>query len=242
MIIFQSCLWQTNSTVIEGKEACFLFDPTYYPHELAQIKQALPDKCLYVIFTHADWDHIAGFTEFSYGQTIGHYNIENRKDPMEKVRIDEEIIEETTKSISGETVYFLPIPGHTDDMMAVFFPEHQLVVAGDVLSDLEFPFVFYSSLAYIESLQKMKAKIIEFGIHTLIPSHGKAIFDAQPEILKRIEDDLAYLHGLRSGEANASYRQQPIAAHLAPRHRANVEFVENETTVDRPAHHDVGGS
>lgn len=221
MIIFQSCLWQTNSTLIEGEEACFLFDPTFYPHELAQIEQALPDKRLYVIFTHADWDHIAGFTAFSHAQTIGHHNIRNRKDPMEKVRafdrqwyvargkelealrIDEEIMEETVKSMSGETLYFLPIPGHTDDMMAVFFPDRQLVVAGDVLSDLEFPFIFYSSLAYIESLQKMKAKIIELGIHTLIPGHGKPIMDAQPEILERIEDDLAYLHGLRSGEANA---------------------------------------
>lgn len=217
MKIFQSCLWQTNATLIEGEEACFLFDPTFYPHELAQIKRALPDKPLNVIYTHVDWDHIAGFSEFSYGHTIGHHKIKERHDPMAKVRafdlqwyvardkalgelrIDEEIMEETTQSFAEDTLLFLPIPGHTEDMMATFFLERKLVVAGDVLSDLEFPFVFYSGGKYIESLEKMKEKIIEHGIHTLVPGHGRAIVDSQVEVLQRIEEDLEYLQGLLAG-------------------------------------------
>jgi hydroxyacylglutathione hydrolase len=246
VIIFQSSLWQTNSTLIESKEECFLFDPTYFPHEIAQIKKSLPDKKLTVIYTHADWDHIAGFSEFSYGHTIGHHKIRERQDPLEKVRsfdlqwyvtrekeigklrIDEEIVEETTKSTSDDTLYFLPIPGHTDDMMATFFLERKLVVAGDVLSNLEFPFIFYSSQKYIESLERMKEKIIEHNIHTLIPGHGDAIFESQPEILKRIEDDLDYLHQITSGDKKARYRQQPIPPHLIPRHEANIDFIEAE--------------
>lgn len=246
MIIFQSCLWQTNSTLIEGKEECFLFDPTYYPHELAQIKESLPDKQLHLIYTHADWDHVAGFSEFSYGYTLGHHKIKERKDPMEKVRsfdlqwyvardkelenlrIDEEIVEETVISTSDDSLYFLPIPGHTDDMMATFFLERKLVVAGDVLSDLEFPFIFYSSQKYMESLQKMKEKIIEHDIHTLIPGHGRPILDSQREILQRIEDDLDYLHQLTTGNKLARYRRQPIPPHLIERHEANIKFVEAE--------------
>ncbi|QDY44824.1 MBL fold metallo-hydrolase [Planococcus glaciei] len=139
MKIFQSCLWQTNSTLIEGKEECFLFDPTYYPHELEHIKEALPDKPLNLIYTHADWDHIAGFSAFSYGHTIGHQQVKEQSGQLEKARsfdlewyvarskelefprMDEEIVGETTKVASDDTVYFLPIPGHTADMMATFF-------------------------------------------------------------------------------------------------------------------------
>lgn len=246
MKIFQSCLWQTNATLIEGKAECFLFDPTFYPHELAQIKRALPDKPLNVIYTHADWDHIAGFSEFSHGHTIGHHKIKERKDPMEKVRafdlqwyvardkalgelrIDEEITEETVQSFPEDTLIFLPIPGHTDDMMATFFLERKLVVAGDVLSDLEFPFIFYSGRKYIESLEKMKEKIIEHGIHTLVPGHGSAIVDSQAEILRRIEDDLEYLQGIMAGRKDALYRGQPIPPHLIARHEGNIDFIQKE--------------
>lgn len=246
MKIFQSCLWQTNSTLIEGQEECFLFDPGFYPLELAQIKESLPDKQLFVVYTHADWDHIAGFSEFSNGHTIGHHKIGERKDPMEKVRafdlqwyvarhkelgdlrIDEEIVEETVQSFSDDTLLFLPIPGHTEDMMATFFLERKLVVAGDILSDLEFPFIFYSSREYIESLQGMKEKIIEHGIHTLVPGHGKPIFDSQKEILQRIDDDLEYLHQLAAGNKDARYRQKPIPPHLIPRHEGNIDFIEKE--------------
>ncbi|WKA50196.1 MBL fold metallo-hydrolase [Planococcus liqunii] len=246
MKIFQSCLWQTNTTLIEGKEECFLFDPTYYPHELEHIKGALPDKPLNLIYTHADWDHIAGFSAFSYGHTIGHQQVKEQNDQLEKARsfdlewyvarnkelnfprIDEEIVGETTKVVSDDTLYFLPIPGHTSDMMATFFVERKVVVAGDILSDLEFPFIFHSSRKYVKSLQKMKEKIMEHAIHTLIPGHGRPILNSQPEILQRIEDDLAYLHQIMSGNQFATYRQQPIPPHLIPRHEGNIEFVEAE--------------
>lgn len=246
MKIFQSCLWQMNSTLIEGEEECFLFDPTYYPHELEHIKGALPDKPLNLIYTHADWDHIAGFSAFSYGHTIGHQQVKEQSGQLEKARsfdlewyvarhkklefprIDEEIVGETTKVFSDDALYFLPIPGHTADMMATFFVERKVVVAGDVLSDLEFPFIFYSSQKYLESLEKMKEKVLEYGIHTLIPGHGRPVLDSQREILRRIEDDLGYLHQLRSGNQLAHYRGEPIPSHLISRHEGNIKFVEME--------------
>jgi hydroxyacylglutathione hydrolase len=246
MNIFQSCLWQTNSTLIEGKEECFLFDPTYYPQELKQIKEALPDKSLYLIYTHADWDHIAGFSEFSYGYTLGHYKVKERREQIEKARffdlqwyvarnkgleyprIDQEIEDETIKLTSDDSLYFLPIPGHTPDMMATFFLERKLVVAGDVLSDQEFPFVFYSSKKYIQSLLMLKRKIMEHDIHTLIPGHGSPIFNSQQEIIERIEIDLDYLNQLKSDNKIGYYRQQPIPSHLMARHEANIKFVETE--------------
>ena len=246
MKIFQSSLWQTNSTLIEGAKECFLFDPAYYPQELEKIKKALPDKPLNLIYTHADWDHIAGFSDFSYGYTIGHYKIGERKEQIEKAhsfdlqwyverdnelehpRIDQAISEETIKLTSDDSLYFLPIPGHTSDMVATFFLNRKLVVAGDVLSNLKFPFVFHSSQKYIESLVMMKKKIKEYNIHTLIPGHGRPIVNSQLEIIKRIENDLDYLHQLKSGNKLGSYCQNPIPAHLYARHEANINFVAKE--------------
>lgn len=135
---------------------------------------------------------------------------------------------ETTKVASDDTLYFLPISGHTADMMATFFVERKVVVAGDVLSDLEFPFIFYSSQKYLESLEKMKEKVLEYGIHILVPGHGRPVLNSQKEILGRIEDDLDYLQQLRSGNQLARYRGEPIPAHLISRHEGNIEFVETE--------------
>jgi hypothetical protein len=75
----------------------------------------------------------------------------------------------------------------------------------------------------------MKEKIIEHGIHTLIPGHGKPIFDSQPEIIQRIDDDLEYLHQLAAGNEAALYRKEPIPPHQIPRHEANINFVETES-------------
>ncbi|MFD4820751.1 MBL fold metallo-hydrolase [Peribacillus butanolivorans] len=244
MKIFQSCIWQINSTLVEGSEDCFLFDPAYFPHEIEQIKKSLPDKRLNLVFTHGDWDHIAGFSEFSHGSTIGHYKITERKEQFKKAqdfdlkwyvernkaleypRIDRKIDDETIIATSDDSLLFLPIPGHAPDMMATFFLDRKLVIAGDVLSDKEFPFVLYSCNEYILSLEKMKRKIKEYDIHSLIPGHGKPIFNSQLEIIERIETDLDYLYQLKSGNITGYYRQQPIPSHLKAYHEANIKLYE----------------
>lgn len=74
-----------------------------------------------------------------------------RSHPLSFPRIDEEIREETLKKLGEDTVSFL--------LSADF-------IAGGVLSDQEFPFVSYSFLEYIQSLELIKEKVLEHGIHS----------------------------------------------------------------------------
>jgi hydroxyacylglutathione hydrolase len=66
--IFQSALYQTNSTVITTDEAVIVVDPALLPEEVIAIKRFVEEvrgkRQLYLIFTHGDYDHIVGYGAF----------------------------------------------------------------------------------------------------------------------------------------------------------------------------------
>lgn len=246
MKVFQSNLWQINSTLVEGEAASFLFDPAYFPQEIDQIRRAIQGQKLYLVFTHADWDHIVGYPEFADSTIVGHSKMKERQEQIEKARefdlgwyvdrkeelafpsLDVEITGETVREMGGESVCFLPVPGHTEDMMATFFPEKGWLVAGDILSDKEFPFVEFSVEKYIHSLETVRRKVAEYEIHTLVPGHGTPILQQQEKVFERIEEDLRYLHQLAAGKNQAFYAGKPIPHYLQAAHETNVELAKKE--------------
>src|SRR5699024_3517523 len=66
--VFQSVLFQTNSSVIDLKDAVLICDPTWLPGEVERIKEYVGQirngRPLYIIFTHSDFDHIIGAGAF----------------------------------------------------------------------------------------------------------------------------------------------------------------------------------
>ena len=66
--IFQSALFQTNSTVVKTEDSILVVDPAWLPEEVVLIKKEVDeirgDRPVFLIFTHSDFDHIIGYKAF----------------------------------------------------------------------------------------------------------------------------------------------------------------------------------
>lgn len=215
--LFTSCLWQTTSTVVSTDEHLYLFDPAYFPHEIEAIAEYVQrernGRELILVLTHGDWDHVVGVGRFPDSRVVAQQQIiadgriekqlnkAKRFDGTYYVDRSYEIIFPTFTELVEEAqewhnVYFLPVPGHTADQMATLFPEQKLLVVGDMLSNLEFPFL-EDSQAYLESLDKIERLVSRGEVAEIIPGHGLPA-KGQTEILQRIERDRQYLIDARS--------------------------------------------
>lgn len=218
VIVFQSGMFQLNSTVVVTKDLVLVVDPGYLSREVEEIRQYVNtikgDRPVYLFFTHSDFDHIVGYGAFPEAKTIAskefvesplreaqlndviHYDDEFyivRPYPVEYPDIDH-IIQTDGEAITvGETtITFYHAFGHNNDGLMAVVESLDLLIAGDYLSDIEFPFVYYSFNEYKKTLNTLKSITDAKKTLTLITSHGSATND-QREILKRIDDSEEYL-------------------------------------------------
>lgn len=225
--IFQSPLFQTNSSIIETENMVLVVDPTTLPHEIIKIRNYISsirkDRPVYVFFSHSDWDHILGYNGIEDVIYIG-------SDKM-MIREDKERIIEQIKSfddqyylmrdyevnyphidylvnkdgqqirIGNTTITFYTSPGHTDDGLFAIIEPIGILLSGDYLSDIEFPYIYHSSYEYESTMTKVDSILANHSINLLIPGHGNPTEDCQ-EILKRKKASLAYIHELRSSLEN----------------------------------------
>jgi glyoxylase-like metal-dependent hydrolase (beta-lactamase superfamily II) len=106
----------------------------------------------------------------------------------------DQTVERITGLMVGELrVQVFHTPGHARDHLSVYDAESCSLWAGDMLSDLEIPFISDRLDAYERTLGMFAA----MDIRVLIPGHGSATADAG-EIRARIAADRAYLAELRN--------------------------------------------
>jgi len=84
LIIFESELFRTTSTIVKGKDYILVVDPNWLPREVDFIKKKADKigrgKKKYLLFTHSDYDHIIGYGKFKNYKTIASQNfVKNKK-------------------------------------------------------------------------------------------------------------------------------------------------------------------
>jgi hydroxyacylglutathione hydrolase len=268
-VSWSSAIWQTRATLVHVPDGRILFDPTYFPAEIDTIAEEAEsgDGERVLLLTHSDWDHVVGFPRFSGWRWVAseavqakdagtrdriveeirsfdaRWYVERREEPVYP-RVDVAIAGEREVELAGETVLLVPAVGHTDDGLATFFPRLRLLVAGDLLSALEFPFVYHSATAYRRTLQRVGELVRELEIEFLVPGHGP-VARTRGEIERRLRDDVDYLdrltdavsaagrEGLTGDELAARLSEFPfrgalIGAGQIEFHRGNVAVVERE--------------
>ena len=128
-------------------------------------------------------------------------------------------------------------PGYEVDEIVVYHPPTAALWAGDMLSDLEIPFVFDSLLAYERTLDM----IAPWEVRVLVPGHGRPTADVA-EIRARMEHDRAYVKELRARVAQAIGAGRTMEETVAlcdsmryrhpednrPAHEANVQVAYQE--------------
>ncbi|QKE75377.1 MBL fold metallo-hydrolase [Arthrobacter citreus] len=221
--VFQSVLFQTNSTVVATDDCIIIVDPTWLPHEINEIKEYVEsiknNRPIYLYFTHGDFDHIIGYNAFPNAQTIGSENLHNHPEkeikvskirqfyndnyinhvePIEFPRVDLIISEEGQEIKIGQTTLrFYNAPGHTQDGLFLYIENLGIWITGDYLSDFELPIVFDSVKSYYNTLDKAEELISTFELTLLIPGHGQ-VSSNKKEINRRIELGRNYLKRLQN--------------------------------------------
>jgi len=220
-----------------------------------------------IVLTHSHWDHILG-PEHSPGVRLvahrdylsaefGMRNAERRRRTLAEIeRWEDEngvkrgrpfsvLLPRTTFEgslmllIGWLPLQLISAPGHWPDQLVVAEPETGVLWAGDMLSDIEIPFVSQSLGAYERTLEMLKG----MDTRVLVPGHGRAAVNSD-DIERRFVEDAGYLRELRQMVENwrgqgslpemtksiitAGFTPSPrLEANLYP-HRLNIETVWTE--------------
>jgi hydroxyacylglutathione hydrolase len=258
--IFQSALFQTNSTVVRTDDVVLVIDPAWLPEEVYNIQRYVQEirgnRSLFLIFTHSDYDHIIGYRAFQpdkvfmseamgqnpakeaiLGQLLdfdaGFY-IE-RNYPLEYPSGDFLVFRDGVQFRNGQTkMTFYLTPGHTADSMMVVIWSLGLCLAGDYLSDIEFPIIDHSSVEYARTLEKLPRIHDRNWFTRLVPGHGHPSL-AINDWLRRRTESLAYIYGLRESIATGKpfdedflWKRYRFQRRQQEFHAQNIELLTRE--------------
>jgi glyoxylase-like metal-dependent hydrolase (beta-lactamase superfamily II) len=225
VLVQTSNLWNTNSTLITGigraATATVVVDPGWFPDEIAELQAAAaatwPGHATHVLFTHGDFDHVVAWEDFPGAQIIASPKAAQRKAAdVEKQVSDLDARRETVRphpyryppanaftspsslDVGGETILFFDAPGHQADGLFTVLPERHILIAGDYLSDEEFPFIYHSMPDYRATLLLARDLCKRYEILEEVPGHGQ-VATTPDEIEYRISTDLDYLDRLDAG-------------------------------------------
>lgn len=255
--VFESQLYKTISVVVKTKDCIIVVDPNLLPLEVEEIRQRVNkikgNLPIYVIYTHSDWDHLIGSGAFLDSTVIAshlfntvdqHHIIEqikqfddkyylDRNYPISFPQVDIPISRERhTAKIGGTTLTFYQAPGHTNDGIFTVIEPLGIFIAGDYLSDIEFPFIYDSSFHYDLTLQKVDTILRNHKINYLIPGHGHIAKNLE-EIRKRKEESKRYIQQVRDAineDVDCSHliSHYPYWRELSFSHEENIALMKRE--------------
>ena len=221
LIVFESALFRTTTSLIIGDTYVLLIDPNWLPIELDFIQKTVEEvgegKEKYLLFTHSDYDHIIGYGQFKEYTTIASKNFINnpskenvlrdiakfddeyyvkRAYSVEYPRIDKIIAGEKEQWMLGLEQYtFFQATGHNADGLFLYNHNKKLLIAGDYLSNVEFPYIYHSVQCYLDTLLKFENLLQEETVSLLVAGHGDVTSDTA-EMFTRIKDSQQYIKEL----------------------------------------------
>jgi hydroxyacylglutathione hydrolase len=260
--VFKSALYQVNSVVVQTEDMVLIVDPAYLPEEIKEIREYAEslaiNKPMYVLFTHSDFDHIPGYGSFPNAAFIASETFTRHPDPVGMVTIinteDEKLylkrpytieypsinivisMDEQKLTIGATELTFYLAPGHNRDGIFTVIEPLGILITGDYLSDLEFPFVYHSFQDYFNTLNKVVPIYQNHFIRLMIPGHG-TVCDNRYAVIERIKESEQYL-AIIMQERNVSNKTS-IGAILAlfgysfptfmeKMHNGNLNLLEKE--------------
>jgi hydroxyacylglutathione hydrolase len=221
---FEGFLWSTSSLLVVAEGESLVVDPAISADEVAGIDSralALGAPVRQVLITHGDWDHVCGIGGFpdamvamgeetaakvasgaadrSVQRAVEAYGFISSGSP----RVDKTFARGSAVSLGEFVVETFPLVGHTPDGSGFRLRELGLLVVGDYLSAVEFPFAT-SPAAYRLTLAGLIELLRGDPPETVIPGHGPPL--AAEEALGVAEADLRYLRSLHAAVVDALAR------------------------------------
>ena len=260
LIVFESALFSTTTTLIIDELYILLVDPNWLPLEIDFIADWINTNAYkkekYLLFTHSDYDHIIGYGKFIPYKTIASQQfVDNEKkndilnqiisfDDENYIKRDYEIIwpkidivisqDPTSLEICQDDYVFYQARGHNSDGIITYNKSKNILIAGDYLCDIEFPYVYDSMREYVRTLGKFEEIIENEEVKMLIPGHGN-ISTTKEEMRKRIKKANQYLSdlekSLKSGtefDLEQLFTDYHFPIIMKKFHEANVALMKKE--------------
>jgi hydroxyacylglutathione hydrolase len=213
---FEGFLWETTSLLVLGEAESLVVDPAITGDEVAGIDRRareLGAPVQQVLITHGDWDHVCGIGGFpdavvAMGEetaekvTAGtaEKSVQRAVEalgfvPAGSPRVDRTFARGSAVALGPFLVETFPLVGHTPDASGFRLREVGLLLVGDYLSAVEFPFAT-SPAAYRMTLAGLIEMLREDPPETVIPGHGPPL--TAEEALGVAEADLGYLRSVHA--------------------------------------------
>ncbi len=233
----QSRAFAMNSVLLVDPEHTVVVDAGVLPSELDDlartVREAAPAKVT-LFFTHAHWDHALGRPWWPAARTLAHdhFAAELQRERASILREAEGLAARHGErwergftpfrpdlAVSG--LHFLRLdpwrlvlrdaPGHSDSQLTCHLADQRLLIAADMLSDIEPPILNGPCAPYRATLEALMLLAEHRAIETLVPGHG-TIADGREAVLARFQRDLDYLRALEQGVGAAVARRLPLEA------------------------------
>ena len=233
----QSRAFWMNSVALLDREHTLIVDPGVLPTELddlAGVVGAAAPEAITLFFTHAHWDHVLGRPWWPRARTVAHdrFATEVNRERQAIVGEAEALAAEHGEhwaqafapfrpdlAISG--LHFLPLgrwrlvfrdaPGHSRSQLTCHLTDHRVLIAADMLSDLEPPILDGPCGPYRETLEALLPLAEHDAIEVVVPGHG-AVARGREAVLARLRCDLDYLRALEAGVSAAHARGHSLDA------------------------------
>lgn len=219
VLVRTSRIMQTNTTVVVASGRALLIDPAWMPDELDALAEELRARGVVVaegFSTHAHHDHVlwhpafgavprrasARTAELARTERAALVAALGPRFPAELVSLMGRVVADAPAFAVELIVHDGHAPGHT----AVWLPEARVLVAGDMLSDIELPLPFWPDdvPAYERALDLLEPYTDAARI--VIPGHGNVGTDARA----RLDADRRYLADVRrTGRSDDPRRSNP---------------------------------
>jgi hydroxyacylglutathione hydrolase len=237
VLVATAVQYTTTSTVVVGRGCgCLVVDPAVTVAEVTGLAAALAGAGLRPLAgwsTHPHWDHVLWCAQLGDGpryatpraaavaqrERAGLIDGVNAAAPGHDLELFGRLTALAADSIpwDGPAALVIEHDAHELGHGAVFLPESGVLLAGDMLSDLEIPLLSAGEDdpvgRYRAGLEKLAAVA---DVRVLVPGHGHP--GDRAEFGRRVAADLRYLDALERGAAAAGQDERIGAGWLRAEH------------------------
>jgi glyoxylase-like metal-dependent hydrolase (beta-lactamase superfamily II) len=215
-------MWETSSVLLIAGDEAVAVDPGISQEEIERVGEAAAHagaRVVAVLATHADWDHVAGIGSFpgaeaamgpraaakvERGEALADMRGEGAQFGLswpEAPRCDRVLRPGRSERVGPFAVETMELAGHTDCGLGYRLRDPDVLLVGDHLSPIEYPFVYHSTSAYRSTLAGLIDLLEDDPPALVIPGHGGPLAAADARAIAI--SDLEYLRALRRAVAGS---------------------------------------